>query len=341
MKAEQQTRTNTERTFPEDNDTLYREMTSYMPNCYFPTSLGEDAIHEFAGGEFARIRDIICREYGFDEDRHIEEYAGVSPFDFVRDDIEQEIYRRIRKDYTQLGAVSIRKSLLEKIRHAVERENNIIGTFYRNRGVHYRDGEPAEYETSPIVVIHNPGYYGYGGYESATVYELFIDGTGKLLCTLNGEGGEDFDEPVENVQIEGLFEIAHWLEEYGFIAADVDDNKITVCEECGSDNIQTQAWVDPNTHAFIGTTGIDRDDNWCDECEEHLPFCTLKEFKERMQEWWQGLEFKEMEQVTGFRQTDFSPEDGYRKFVDACEKWWNGKSYDEKRIIWEKYHNEE
>lgn len=60
-----------------------------------------------------------------------------------------------------------------------------------------------------------------------------------------------------------------------------------------------------------------------------------------MQEWWQGLEFKEMEQVTGFRQTDFSPEDGYQEFVDACEKWWNGKSYDEKRIIWKKYHNEE
>lgn len=69
--------------------------------------------------------------------------------------------------------------------------------------------------------------------------------------------------------------------------------------------------------------------------------CTLKEFKGRMQEWWQGLEFKEMEQVTGFRQTDFSPEDGYQEFVDACEKWWNGKSYDEKRIIWKKYHNEE
>ncbi|WP_018667217.1 hypothetical protein [Bacteroides gallinarum] len=82
--------------------------------------------------------------------------------------------------------------------------------------------------------------------------DLVGDGTGKLLCTLNGEAGEDFDEPVENVQIEGLFEIAHWLEEYGFIAADVDDNKITVCEE-----------------------------------------------------------------------------------------WWNGRSYDEKRIIWKKYHNEE
>lgn len=68
---------------------------------------------------------------------------------------------------------------------------------------------------------------------------------------------------------------------------------------------------------------------------------TVKDWKERMQEWWQGLEFKEMEQVTGSRQTDFSPEDGYQEFVDVCEEWWNGKSYDEKRIIWKKYHNEE
>ena len=38
-----------------------------------------------------------------------------------------------------------------------------------------------------------------------------------------------------------------------------------VCEECGSTEIQTQAWVDANTHQYIGETGIDRDDNWCNE----------------------------------------------------------------------------
>ncbi len=27
--------------------------------------------------------------------------------------------------------------------------------------------------------------------------------------------------------------------------------------------------VDPNARTFIGTTGIDRYDNWCDECEDH------------------------------------------------------------------------
>ena len=34
-----------------------------------------------------------------------------------------------------------------------------------------------------------------------------------------------------------------------------------VCEECGSTEIQTQAWVDANTHEYIGETGIDREDN--------------------------------------------------------------------------------
>ncbi len=137
--------------------------------------------------------------------------------------------------------------------------------------------------------------------ENAAVYELFIDGNGKLLCTLNGEAGEDFDEPIGQVQTEGLLEIAHWLEEHGFISADVNDDGIVVCEECGSDNIQTQAWVNPNARTFIGTTGIDRYDNWC-ECEDHQSFITLREFKERMQEWWDSLDENQMEQITGYRQ---------------------------------------
>ena len=341
MKPEKPITPKAAKIFPEDDDALFREMTTYMPRCYFPTSLSEDSIHEFAGEEFSRIRSIVCREYRFDEDKYITENSGSSPFDFVRDDFEQEMYRRIRKDYTQLGIISVRKSLMEKIRRAVEKENNIIGTFYRNRGVHYRDTESPEYDTSPIVAVHNPGSYGYGGYESATVYELFIDGDGKLLCTLNGEAGEDFDEPVGHVQIEGLLDITHWLEEYGFIPDDAGDDGIAVCDECGSSDIQTQAWVDPNTRIFIGTTGIDREDNWCDECEEHQLFTSLKKIKERMQKWWEGLEASERERITGLCQAGFSPKEGCQDFIGACDKWWDKKSHDEKRIIWKEHNNNE
>ena len=339
MEQEKPTKPETDRTFPEDDDTLYREMTVHMPRCYFPTSLGENSILKFAGEEFRRVKNIVCRRYNFNEDKYIRENAGVSPFDSVRGNFEQEVYRRLRKDYAHLSIISIRRSLMEKIRDAVKKENNIIGTFYQNRGAHYRDAEFPEYDTSPIVVIHNSEFYGYGGYESATVYEFFIDKADRLLCTLNGEAGEDFDEPVEHVQIEGLFEIVHWLEEYGFIPDDADG--ITVCDECGSTDIQTQAWVDPNTRLFIGATGIDRDDNWCDECEEHLPFCSRKEFKERMQNWWEVLESSEMERIAGLPQSQTSSANRSRKVTETCNKWWNGKSYDEKRVIWKEHNNDE
>ena len=61
MKQENPTVPETGRIFPEDDDALYREMTVHMPGCYFPTSLSEDGIHEFAGEEFHRIRNIVCR----------------------------------------------------------------------------------------------------------------------------------------------------------------------------------------------------------------------------------------------------------------------------------------
>ena len=107
---------------------------------------------------------------------------------------------------------------MRTIREAVEKENNIIGTFYRNRGKHFWLDEVAEeYENSPIVVTQNKEYCTYGGYDANTVYELFINSEGGLFCTLNGEAGENFDEPVDYIQIEGLIDIKHWLEEQGFI----------------------------------------------------------------------------------------------------------------------------
>lgn len=50
--------------------------------------------------------------------------------------------------------------------------------------------------------------------------------------------------------------------------------------------------------------------------------------------WFQSLEFKEMERVTGFRQDDFSPDDGYQDFVDACEDWWHKQSKAQKQMIY-------
>lgn len=70
MEQEKPTKPETDRTFPEDDDTLYREMTVHMPRCYFPTSLGENSILKFAGEEFRRVKNIVCRRYNFNEDKY-------------------------------------------------------------------------------------------------------------------------------------------------------------------------------------------------------------------------------------------------------------------------------
>ncbi|MEO3212773.1 hypothetical protein [Parabacteroides distasonis] len=205
--------------FPFDN--LYEVMLQYLAPLYFPQSFDDDTIHTLAREEFFRVQGIICREYEFDEDKYIEEYNGFSPFDEVSDDIEQEVYARIRKDSRLLQIVRIRKETIALIREAVKKANGIIGTFYTNRGIRYRDANiEEEYQNSPIVAICNTVNGCYGGYEGNTVYDLFINEKSELLCTLNGEAGEDFDEPIENVQVEGLIILVHWLLEHGFLTSD-------------------------------------------------------------------------------------------------------------------------
>lgn len=205
-----------------EEDLLLRGMTDCLPALYFPENGDDDLIHALARKEFFRVQGLMRLKYDTEE----EPGDSDSPFDAVEDEFEQAVYARIRIDPHVIQVVTTRQDMIRKIREAVEKQNNIIGTFYQNRGVHFRhENESEEYDTSPIVVIHNPGYQSYGGYEANTVYELFIDSEDKLLCTLNGEAGEDFDEPIEHIQVEGLIEIAHWLEEQGFIESDTPEQK--------------------------------------------------------------------------------------------------------------------
>lgn len=128
----------------------------------------------------------------------------------------------------------IRGELVAQIRRAVEKQNGCISTFYKTNGEHHTENETEEeYDTSPIVVTHNTDISFYGNFEAATLYDLFIDKKdGGLKCTLNGEAGEDWDEPIENIQIEGLHNIAEWLVENGF-DTDTEDETL-YCAECGS-----------------------------------------------------------------------------------------------------------
>lgn len=114
----------------------------------------------------------------------------------------------------------VKAELVAKIRSVVEGNGGCIGTWYKNIGIHHtKAGIEDEYDESPVVNIHNEEDYGtYGGYDAASVYDLFIDPiTFKLLSTLNGEDGEDYDEDISLICVEGLLKIVKWLELNGFL----------------------------------------------------------------------------------------------------------------------------
>ena len=118
-----------------------------------------------------------------------------------------------------------------------------------------------------------------------------------------------------------------------------DDSKILVCAECGSKQVEIQAWIDANTEMFICDTAHDRDGKWCEECEENVDFCSLEEFKQKMQSWWPRTDFSTLEDITGLKKTDYPSDNGSQAFVNAAEKWWNDQGYDEQRGTYKKYNS--
>lgn len=88
---------------PIQTEALFREMNGYLAANYFPETNDDDTIDGLATGEFFRIRELICRKYSFDEDKYIKENGGISPFDSVRDDLRQEVFKRIRPDVRPLS----------------------------------------------------------------------------------------------------------------------------------------------------------------------------------------------------------------------------------------------
>jgi hypothetical protein len=53
--------------------------------------------------------------------------------------------------------------------------------------------------------------------------------------------------------------------------------------------------------------------------------------------WWYSADFKTMETITGYRQFDFDPDEGYQAFVDACDNWWKNHPKKDKIAICKEY----
>jgi len=62
------------------------------------------------------------------------------------------------------------------------------------------------------------------------------------------------------------------------------ESKIQVCKKCGSDNIIQLEWRNPNTGELSCLGPDEKQNRYCEECEEHVDFMTLAEFKNKENE---------------------------------------------------------
>lgn len=58
------------------------------------------------------------------------------------------------------------------------------------------------------------------------------------------------------------------------------------CPVCGGTNVQLLAWIDANTNVWCCdiNSHLEKEDTWCEDCEEHTGLATLRELWERFSE---------------------------------------------------------
>ena len=169
--------------------------------------------------------------------------------------------------------------------------------------------------------------------------EVLISTSGRsgtpLQANLSSERAERFYAELSDNNRELLVNRAVALYDGKATREEPHDEDVYVCDACGSRKIEIQVWVNANTNEYL--SDVDDDDTdckWCADCEQSQNFCTLSDYKQRMQDWWKDLDFITMESITGLREADHSAEDGSQSFVDACNDWWNGQDYDTQRELY-------
>ena len=123
-----------------------------------------------------------------------------------------------------------------------------------------------------------------------------------------------------------------------------DDSDILVCKECGSRQLEIQAWINANTderisYVYDDNNGLWCDGKWCEECGVQVFFCTKAEFTQKMQGWWESCGFETKEQITGLKVCDSPPSENTQTFIDAADQWWNSRDYEHKREIYNRYNS--
>lgn len=106
------------------------------------------------------------------------------------------------------------------------------------------------------------------------------------------------------------------------------------CCDCGSTDVEIKIWSKLNEGGRPDGDCEEYERSYCNNCEENIRVRPTSYMLTDAQQWWGESDFRTMERLTGYRQGDFDPEDGYQDFVDACNNWWNALSTEEKIYLW-------
>ena len=93
-----------------------------------------------------------------------------------------------------------------------------------------------------------------------------------------------------------------------------------------------KVWVNSNTGEQAAQDCIDRDDCWCNDCEEHTNQVQESELMDTIDDWFHNhLDPDDPEVISGLNSDDYATEGEYNQ---ACSAHWDGLSTEEKISIW-------
>lgn len=109
------------------------------------------------------------------------------------------------------------------------------------------------------------------------------------------------------------------------------------CSHCGSTNVKLRAWIYPNkgNRYENDCEDLDREEHWCERCDGYTQAISTSGMLHKARTWWITVcGNRELERITGFRRTDFAPDDDYQAFRDACLVFWDMLSDEAKIELW-------
>jgi hypothetical protein len=148
------------------------------------------------------------------------------------------------------------------------------------------------------------------------------DGTADYLWQDIEHTFDSWDDPNSPVDIDEVIEELQKSDEYANEDV-IKDAFFDALQEFGWNKEEVEDWLEQE---YFGNL---MEDDW-DEVQE--------EFEEwKYDNWFNSLDFRTLEKITGLKESDFAPDDGSQAFVDACTIWWEEKDLEEKQNIFIDY----